>query len=129
MRMPEVDVVIGNYVKLDESIWGEIKESGRSGFLGESVRKLKKEKTNILPNFTKRSRAYLEIQNGCNHSCTFCIIPQGRGLSKSVPMDTILEKIRNLVNKGFKEIVLTGCLLYTSPSPRDSSPSRMPSSA
>ena len=108
MRMPEVDVVIGNNVKLDESIWGEIKESGGSGFLGESVRKLKKEKTNILPNFTKRSRAYLEIQNGCNHSCTFCIIPQGRGLSKSVPMDTILEKIRNLVNKGFKEIVLTG---------------------
>ncbi len=108
MNMPEVDVVVGNDVKLDESIWGEIKKSGRSGFLGESVRKLKKEKTNILPNFTKRSRAYLEIQNGCNHSCTFCIIPQGRGLSKSVPMDTILEKIRNLVNKGFKEIVLTG---------------------
>jgi len=108
MKMPEVDVVVGNDVKLDESIWGEIKKSGRSGFLGDSVRKLKKEKTNILPNFTKRSRAYLEIQNGCNHSCTFCIIPQGRGLSKSVPMDTILEKIRNLVNKGFKEIVLTG---------------------
>ena len=108
MNMPEVDVVVGNDVKLDESIWGEIKKSGRLGFLGESVRKLKKEKTNILPNFTKRSRAYLEIQNGCNHSCTFCIIPQGRGLSKSVPMDTILEKIRNLVNKGFKEIVLTG---------------------
>ena len=108
MKMPEVDAVIGNNVKLDEAIWGEIKKSGRSGFLGDSVRKLKKEKTNILPNFTKRSRAYLEIQNGCNHSCTFCIIPQGRALSKSVPMDTILEKIRNLVNKGFKEIVLTG---------------------
>ncbi len=58
MTMPEVDVVVGNDVKLDESIWGEIKESGRSGFWGESVRKLKKEKTNILPNFTKRSRAY-----------------------------------------------------------------------
>ena len=108
MKMPEVDVVVGNDVKLDESIWGEIKKNGRSGFLGDSVRKLNKEKTNILPNFTKRSRAYLEIQNGCDHSCTFCIIPQGRGLSKSVPMETILEKIRNLVNKGFKEIVLTG---------------------
>ena len=108
MKMPEVDVVIGNDAKLDESIWGEIKKSGSSGFFGESVSKLKQDKTKILPNFTKRSRAYLEIQNGCNHSCTFCIIPQGRGLSKSVPMDTILEKIRNLVNKGFKEIVLTG---------------------
>ena len=108
MKMPEVDVVIGNDAKLDESIWGEIKKSGSSGFFGESISKLKQDKTKILPNFTKRSRAYLEIQNGCNHSCTFCIIPQGRGLSKSVPMDTILEKIHNLVNKGFKEIVLTG---------------------
>ena len=108
MKMPEVDVVIGNDAKLDESIWDEIKKSGSSGFFGESVSKLKQDKTKILPNFTKRSRAYLEIQNGCDHSCTFCIIPQGRGLSKSVPMDTILEKIRNLVNKGFKEIVLTG---------------------
>ena len=108
MKMPEVDVVIGNDAKLDESIWGEIKKSGSSGFFGESVSKLKQDKTKILPNFTKRSRAYLEIQNGCDHSCTFCIIPQGRGLSKSVPMETILEKIRNLVNKGFKEIVLTG---------------------
>ena len=108
MRMPEVDVVVGNDVKLDESIWGEIKKSGRSGFFGESASELKQDKTKILPNFTKRSRAYLEIQNGCDHSCTFCIIPQGRGLSKSVPMNTILEKIRNLVNKGFKEIVLTG---------------------
>ena len=103
MKMPEVDVVVGNDVKLDESIWGEIKKSGRSGFFGESASGLKQDKTKILPNFTKRSRAYLEIQNGCDHSCTFCIIPQGRGLSKSVPMETILEKIRNLVNKGFKE--------------------------
>ena len=108
MKMPEVDVVIGNNAKLDEAIWSEIKRSGRSGFFEESASKLKQDKTKILPNFEKRSRAYLEIQNGCDHSCTFCIIPQGRGLSKSVPMDTILEKIRNLVNKGFKEIVLTG---------------------
>ena len=108
MKMPEVDVVIGNNAKLDEAIWSEIKRSGRSGFFEESASKLKQDKTKILPNFAKRSRAYLEIQNGCDHSCTFCIIPQGRGLSKSVPMDTILEKIRNLVNKGFKEIVLTG---------------------
>ena len=79
--MPEVDVVIGNNAKLDESIWGEIKKSGRSGFFGEPLSKLKQDKTKILPNFTKRSRAYLEIQNGCNHSCTFCIIPQGRVLS------------------------------------------------
>ncbi len=108
MQMPEVDVVLGNDVKLDETIWKDIAKSERSGFFGGTDVKLKNEKTRILPNFTKRSRAYLEIQNGCDHSCTFCIIPQGRGLSKSVTMDTILEKINNLVDKGFKEIVLTG---------------------
>ena len=108
MKMPEVDVVVGNDVKLDEAIWSDIAKSGRSGFFGKTNVKLKNGKTKILPNFTKRSRAYLEIQNGCDHSCTFCIIPQGRGLSKSVATDTILEKINNLVNKGFKEIVLTG---------------------
>jgi len=108
MKMPEVDVVVGNDIKLDEAIWRDIAESERSGFFGETDVELKNGKTKILPNFTKRSRAYLEIQNGCDHSCTFCIIPQGRGLSKSVATDTILEKINNLVNKGFKEIVLTG---------------------
>ena len=108
MKMPEVDVVVGNDVKLDEGIWSDIAKSGRSGFFGKTNVKLKNGKTKILPNFTKRSRAYLEIQNGCDHSCTFCIIPQGRGLSKSVATDTILEKINNLVDKGFKEIVLTG---------------------
>ena len=108
MKMPEVDVVVGNDVKLDEAIWRDIIKNGRSGFFGNTDVRLKNKKTKILPNFTKRSRAYLEIQNGCDHSCTFCIIPQGRGLSKSVPMATILEKTRNLVSKGFKEIVLTG---------------------
>ncbi len=108
INMPEVDVVVGNDVKLDEAIWRDIVQRGQSGFFGNSKVKLKQAKTKILPNFTKRSRAYLEIQNGCDHSCTFCIIPQGRGPSKSVATKTILEKIGNLVDKGFKEIVLTG---------------------
>jgi threonylcarbamoyladenosine tRNA methylthiotransferase MtaB len=108
LNMPEVDVIVGNDVKLDESVWKDILKSGRLGFFGKAIPKSKKENTKILPNFTKRSRAYIEIQNGCDHSCTFCIIPQGRGFSKSVPMDMILEKTSNLVDKGFKEIVLTG---------------------
>ena len=108
IKMPEVDAVVGNDVKLDEALWTEIVKSGGSGFFGKTDEKLKSKKTKTLPNFTKRSRAYLEIQNGCDHSCTFCIIPQGRGLSKSVDTDTILEKITYLVDKGFKEIVLTG---------------------
>ncbi|MDC3093159.1 tRNA (N(6)-L-threonylcarbamoyladenosine(37)-C(2))-methylthiotransferase MtaB [Paracoccaceae bacterium] len=121
MNMPEVDVVVGNNVKLNEAIWRDIVKSNRSGFFGASKLKFKKEKTNILPNFTKRSRAYLEIQNGCDHSCTFCIIPQGRGISKSVATDTILEKASSLVDKGFKEIVLTGVDITSWGSDLDSS--------
>ena len=57
MKMPEVDVVLGNDVKLDEAVWKEIEKSGRSGFFGKTDGKLKNKKTKILPNFTKRSRA------------------------------------------------------------------------
>ncbi len=121
INMPEVDVVVGNNVKLDEAIWRDIVKSKRSGFFGNSKLKFKQEKTNILPNFTKRSRAYLEIQNGCDHSCTFCIIPQGRGISKSVATDTILKKASSLVDKGFKEIVLTGVDITSWGSDLDSS--------
>ena len=98
-----------------------------------------------------RSRAFLQIQNGCDHRCTFCIIPYGRGNSRSVPAGEIVGSVKSLVRQGYNEVVLTGvdlsswgsdlpgapplgdlvrrCLLYTSPSPRDATLSRMPSSA
>src|SRR6185503_80060 len=56
----------------------------------------------------ERSRAFVEVQNGCDHRCTFCIIPYGRGNSRSVPAGLVVERIRALVDEGFCEIVLTG---------------------
>ena len=61
-----------------------------------------------LKGFGGKARAFLQIQNGCNHSCTFCIIPQGRGPSYSLTLDDIIDEARNLVEEGVKEIILTG---------------------
>ena len=55
-----------------------------------------------------RARAFVQVQNGCDHRCTFCIIPFGRGNSRSVPMGAVVEQVRRLVDNGFREMVLTG---------------------
>ena len=108
-NMNEVDIILGNSEKLSEATWKKISNSK------EKRQKFHKEHKDIgllvsknVPNFTNRSRAYLEIQNGCDHSCTFCIIPQGRGKSRSTPPHQILEKVKRFIALGFKEIVLTG---------------------
>jgi threonylcarbamoyladenosine tRNA methylthiotransferase MtaB len=62
----------------------------------------------LLTGFAERSRAFVEVQNGCDHRCTFCIIPYGRGNSRSVPAGLVVERIRALVDEGFNEVVLTG---------------------
>ena len=62
----------------------------------------------LIDGFGSRSRAYVQVQNGCDHRCTFCIIPYGRGNSRSVPAGVIVEQIKRLVDKGFNEVVLTG---------------------
>src|ERR1043166_1599473 len=62
----------------------------------------------FVDSFEGRARAFLQIQNGCDHRCTFCIIPYGRGNSRSVPMGAAIEEARRLTHAGFAEIVLTG---------------------
>jgi threonylcarbamoyladenosine tRNA methylthiotransferase MtaB len=62
----------------------------------------------LIGGFGTRSRAYVQVQNGCDHRCTFCIIPYGRGNSRSVPAGVVVEQIKRLVDKGFNEVVLTG---------------------
>ena len=62
----------------------------------------------VVDRFTDRARAVLEVQQGCDHRCTFCVIPQGRGNSRSVPAGAVVELTRDLVVKGYREIVLTG---------------------
>ncbi len=62
----------------------------------------------LIDGFGTRSRAYVQVQNGCDHRCTFCIIPFGRGNSRSVPAGVVIDQIKRLVDKGFNEVVLTG---------------------
>jgi threonylcarbamoyladenosine tRNA methylthiotransferase MtaB len=62
----------------------------------------------LIDGFGTRSRAYVQVQNGCDHRCTFCIIPYGRGNSRSVPAGVVVEQIKRLVDKGYNEVVLTG---------------------
>ena len=68
----------------------------------------KKTVPTTIEKFDGKSRAYIEIQQGCDHRCTFCIIPYGRGNSRSVPAGEIVERIKKLVKNGYKEVVLTG---------------------
>jgi threonylcarbamoyladenosine tRNA methylthiotransferase MtaB len=62
----------------------------------------------LLAGFSERSRAFVEVQNGCDHRCTFCIIPYGRGNSRSVPAGLVVERVKALASEGFREVVLTG---------------------
>tara|TARA_Y200000002_G_scaffold84296_1_gene66968 strand:- start:843 stop:2105 length:1263 start_codon:yes stop_codon:yes gene_type:complete len=111
--MAEVDFVIGNEEKLSSTTWNKIrndvdlKEQASKIFVKDimNVTKIKPWQIKKLAN---RSRAYVQIQNGCDHRCTFCIIPYGRGNSRSVLEKEIITQVQILVDNGFKEIVLTG---------------------
>jgi threonylcarbamoyladenosine tRNA methylthiotransferase MtaB len=101
--MPEVDRVVGNAEKLDSASFG----------LSEKVRvsdifAVRETAPHLAAGFAERARAFVEVQNGCDHRCTFCIIPYGRGNSRSVPAGAVVEQIKALVGQGFREVVLTG---------------------
>src|SRR3546814_17337808 len=65
----------------------------------------------LVTGFSERTRAFVEVQNGCDHRCTFCIIPYGRGNSRSVPAGLVVDKIKALVDAGHREVVLTGVVV------------------
>ncbi len=102
----EVDLVLGNKEKLLSEIWKDL------NFLETiQVNDILAEKETVystIEKFEGKSRAYIEIQQGCDHRCTFCIIPYGRGNNRSVPAGEIINKIKKIVKRGYKEIVLTG---------------------
>ncbi|QJF52900.1 tRNA (N(6)-L-threonylcarbamoyladenosine(37)-C(2))-methylthiotransferase MtaB [Roseobacter ponti] len=109
--MPEVDVVIGNTEKMQTGTWKGI----AADFIGETetvqvddIMSVTETAGHLIDGFGTRSRAYVQVQNGCDHRCTFCIIPFGRGNSRSVPAGVVVDQIKRLVNKGFNEVVLTG---------------------
>jgi threonylcarbamoyladenosine tRNA methylthiotransferase MtaB len=118
-RMPEVDRVLGN----DEKMRGEPWRAARAAFEGAAkldvpasekisvadIMAVRQMAPHLLEGFQSGlPRVFVQVQNGCDHRCTFCIIPYGRGNSRSVPMGAVVRQVRALVERGHAEIVLTG---------------------
>lgn len=111
--MSEVDLVVGNTEKMKPDTWNNI--SKNPDFVGntekvlvDDIMSVKDTAGHLIDGFGTRSRAYVQVQNGCDHRCTFCIIPYGRGNSRSVPAGVVVDQIKRLVDKGYNEVVLTG---------------------
>ncbi|MBM2290812.1 tRNA (N(6)-L-threonylcarbamoyladenosine(37)-C(2))-methylthiotransferase MtaB [Sulfitobacter pseudonitzschiae] len=108
-NMAEVDAVIGNTEKMQANTW-----SGLAGNFGtepvqvDDIMSVTETAGHLIDGFGTRSRAYVQVQNGCDHRCTFCIIPYGRGNSRSVPAGVVVDQIKRLVDRGYNEVVLTG---------------------
>jgi threonylcarbamoyladenosine tRNA methylthiotransferase MtaB len=104
-QMPEVDVILGNQEKLLATSY---LENGEDRIRVNDIMSVKETASHMVSSFDGKSRAFVQVQNGCNHRCTFCIIPYGRGNSRSTPPGEIVEHIKKLVDSNYKEIVLTG---------------------
>ena len=102
--MPEVDRVLGNAEKLAAESYAGFDDRIRVA----DIMGLRENASPMVDHFEGRTRAFLSVQNGCDHRCTFCIIPYGRGPSRSVPMGAVVAQARRMVEQGFAEIVLTG---------------------
>ena len=101
--MAEVDRVLGNEEKLDARAW----VSDERIAVGD-ITAATRQRISAVDHIEGHTRAFVQVQNGCDHRCTFCIIPFGRGNSRSLPMDDAVAQVRRLVGNGYHEIVLTG---------------------
>jgi threonylcarbamoyladenosine tRNA methylthiotransferase MtaB len=101
--MPEVDRVIGNEEKFDTQAWAAGEKITVSDIMA-----VKAMRPHTIDSIDGRTRAFVQVQNGCDHRCTFCIIPYGRGNSRSLPMNGVVAQARRLIENGYREIVLTG---------------------
>ncbi len=106
--LPEVDQVIGNREKLVADSYEARDAFGHEKVRVQDIFAAEETAAHLIGGFEGRVRAFVQVQNGCDHRCTFCIIPYGRGASRSVPLGPIVEQVRALVACGYKEIVLTG---------------------
>jgi threonylcarbamoyladenosine tRNA methylthiotransferase MtaB len=102
--MPEVTRVIGNAEKMRAESFGRVDERVLVG----DIMTVRETATHLIDAFSERTRAHVQVQNGCDHRCTFCIIPYGRGNSRSAPAGDVVEQVRRLAANGVPEVVLTG---------------------
>lgn len=109
-NMPEVTAVIGNQEKLESSTFFALqnKVHDTEKALVNDIMSVKETASHLIQGLEGRARAFIQVQNGCNHRCTFCIIPFGRGNSRSVPIGEIATQVRQLVDNGTQEVVITG---------------------
>ena len=109
--MAEVDHVIGNTEKMQPETWARMAPDfigGSQRVQVDDIMSVRETAGHLIDGFGTRSRAYVQVQNGCDHRCTFCIIPFGRGNSRSVPAGVVVDQIKRLVDAGYNEVVLTG---------------------
>ena len=106
--MDEVDHVIGNQEKTECRTYEGLADEGTEQVVVNDIMSVTETASHLIDGFGSRARAYVQIQNGCDHRCTFCIIPFGRGPSRSVPAGEVVAQVRRLVENGYAEIVLTG---------------------
>lgn len=103
--MPEVDRVLGNIDKLDATSF-DPRANAKARV--SDIMAVRQTAPHMVTSFAEHARAFVEVQNGCDHRCTFCIIPYGRGNSRSVPAGAVVDAVRALVDTGYAEVVLTG---------------------
>ena len=109
--MPEVSQVVGNYEKMKAETWAGMRDFGVGAserVLVNDIMAVKETAMHLIDGLRGHTRAFVQVQNGCDHRCTFCIIPYGRGNSRSVPMGAVVDQVRTLVEHGSREVVLTG---------------------
>jgi len=101
--MPNVHRVLGNTEKLQPQSWVD----GAGTIVGD-IMTARETAAHLVTEFAGRARAFVQVQQGCDHRCTFCVIPFGRGPNRSVPVGAVVAQVRALVEHGFREVVLTG---------------------
>jgi threonylcarbamoyladenosine tRNA methylthiotransferase MtaB len=103
--MPEVNIVLGNQEKLEAKSFLTL---DNEPVRVDDIMSASQTASHLIEGFDDRTRAFIQVQNGCDHRCTFCIIPFGRGNSRSVPIGAIVEQVSTLVENGYREVVLSG---------------------
>ncbi len=106
--MPEIDQVIGNVEKLRAESYVASDRDSRPRVAVADIMSVRETAAHLVEGFDGHSRAFIQVQQGCDHRCTFCVIPFGRGNSRSLPLGAIVEQARQIVAAGYREIVLSG---------------------